>query len=195
MNILGKIRGAVAGKSPERAERERSRMKAALEQAYMDGYSEAERLWSSKLEQAVDDMKEEYGVIFASKEVQIEQQKRTISDQETQLADARRAYRNYYHASIANRRMVAEITHNVQRMFNMSGDIFKSFIAIHDSADENVRKMIKADAGNRELLGMAAIPHEGDAVSKAEETYTELAEIEDEIDGLNRMQAAPIKTV
>ena len=178
-NLLRRVPNAIhtALDTPERRETKRIRLREALTKAHEEGFNEATRIWEARLHQVEEDLRDEYGMIVSQKDVQLEQNSRTMNMMGEQLADSRKAYRNYYNETIANKRLLSEVIHNVRRLFNSAGDIYKSFITIQDTADMHFKGMIKQDPLNRNLLAMGAAQNESDVMALAGATKKELKEV------------------
>lgn len=140
--------------TPERKGLSRVRFTEALEDSYNKGFKTAKEAGDEQLINLKDDLLDEYGILLATKEIELQQAIRTVKDCKEQLKDSQKAYKGYYQDTIANKRLVAEIAVQIRRLFNTSGDIYKSFLSIQDSADSHFQLMVKQDKLNRNLLGI-----------------------------------------
>lgn len=179
--------------TPERKGMSRVKFTKALEESYRRGYSTAKQIGEEALQVREEDLMDEYSVLLATKEIELQQAYRSIKDYKAQVKDAQKAYKTYYHDSIANKRLVAEISIQIRRLFNTSGDIYKSFIAIQDSANDHFQLLIKQDPLNRNLLGMTQIPEEMNIQKKLEDStlsQEEVKQLVDSIDDLSQTMTA-----
>ena len=140
--------------TPERKKMSRMMFIDALKNAHQRGYDAAEALGKEAIIAREEELKDEYGILLATKDIELSQAHKTIQDYRQQIKDAQKAYRGYYHDTIGNKKLVAEISGQIRRLFNTSGDIYKAFITIQDAAEDHFKLMVKQDPLNRNLLGL-----------------------------------------
>ena len=170
--------------NPDRRKLSQIDFKKALQQMYDQGFLAAERIGQERIENREHDIKEEYNMLFSMKEVELEQMNKVVAEYRAQVNDARKAYRSYYHETITNKKLIAQIATQIRNLFNSSGEIFKSFVNIQDAAKTHFQTMLKHDPLNRNLLGLTISPEDIEKVHKNQEyemLEDELKEIEEDI--------------
>jgi len=175
--------------NPERKNLSRVKFTEALENSYRRGYQTAEASAKENYSAREQDLMDEYGILLASKDIELGQANRSINDLKEQLKDAQKAYREYYHETIANKKLVAQIAVEIRRLFNTSGDIYKSFITIQDSAQDHFKLMLKQDSLNRSLLGISPIPDEMNIQKSIEAVTLTDKEAKDLVEDINILKA------
>jgi len=169
--------------NPKRRQKSHIDFREALEQMYEQGYYSAEKIWKEKMEQREHDIKEDYRILLAMKDVELKQMANEIEDQKKNLKDAVKAYQSYYHETITNKKLIAQVSSQIRNLFNSSGEIFKSFLHIQDAATNHFQTMLKQDPLNRNLLGMTMGPEDLDNQHKKS---TEHKLLEEEIQQIQK---------
>jgi hypothetical protein len=175
--------------TPERKERLRLKVKEALEEAYNNGYKTAEEIGQEAIKAKENDLIDEYSILLATKNSELIQARKMIKDYQDQLRNAKRAYKSYYHDAVANKKLIAEVAVQIQRLFDASGDIYKSFISIQDSAQDHFDLMLKKDPLNRNLLGITQIPDNG----IENKTILSEQELNETLEAINNMSPKSLK--
>lgn len=97
----------------------------------------------------------DYEFKLAEKDELITQYTKTIFDLQTQIENNQKAYQNYVHEAISIKRIIAEVSHQMERVFSKSGELYQGFKNIQDAIEFQNMKLEEADDKNRNLLGMS----------------------------------------
>ena len=131
------------------------RLQKSIEEACSKTKELCDQKWMKKFESREKELIREYTFKLAEKDEVIKQQSIEIGDLHIQLDNAQTAYQNYVHEAITIKRIIAEVSHQMERVFDKSGELFQGFSRIKDTIEAQTNKLEKDDDQNRNLLGMS----------------------------------------